>query len=88
MVTILKFPVYIQVHTESLDRANVSKVCRETLYPHLLEYIAKANIRTNVLKNISEQIHGPVDISFLTEVDLIKRSLSNDAPLTIKLIEP
>lgn len=85
MVTILKFPIYIQVESDSTDRSRISQISREILYPHLLEYLASAKIKSKVLGEISREIGNPISVSFLTEIDLIHKAVSREVPLVNKL---
>jgi hypothetical protein len=56
---------------------------KESLYPHLLNYLASAGIKKKVLDELSNQLRSPVSVSMLTEVDLINKSVSKDVPSTI-----
>jgi hypothetical protein len=87
MVTILKFAVYVQVETESIDRGMVSKVVKEILHPQLLQYLGKASIKSEVMERIALELRSPVSISMLTEVDLINRLVSRESPQAIKVNE-
>lgn len=80
MVTILKFPVYVRIETDNIDRSLVSKVAREKLYPELLEYLASAKYRKGVIESLSRLIHSPVDVSLMTDFDLIQKSVSKEVP--------
>jgi len=80
MVTILKFPIYVRIETDNIDRSLVSRVAREKLYPQLLEYLASAKYKKGVLELLSQLIHSPVDVSLLTDLDLIQNSVSKDVP--------
>jgi hypothetical protein len=82
MVTILKFPVYVKIESGSVDRALVSKVSKEILFPELLDYLSSARVRSSILKILSEALRGPVDVQLLTEFDLINRYVSKEVPST------
>jgi hypothetical protein len=84
MITVLKFPVYVQIETDNIDRAIVSKASKDILYPKLLEYLASASYKKQVLEELSRGIGSPVSVSLLTEIDLISRSVSKEVPSTFK----
>lgn len=86
MNTILKFPIYVQIETENIDRGRVSKVSKEILYPQLLEYLGKAGIRSKILDTLSKELHSTVSVSLLTELDLINKTISRDVPSTTNVI--
>lgn len=82
MNTILKFPVYVSIETDNIDRAKVSKVSKEILYPQLLNYLAKAGVRSSILNTLSKELHSSVSVSLLTEIDLIHKAVSREVPST------
>jgi len=86
MVTILKFPVYVRIETDNVDRGLVSKAARESLYPQLLAYLASAKYRKGILEQLSRVIHSPVDVSLLTELDLIQNTVSKEPPSVTKVL--
>lgn len=85
MITILKFPIYVQIESGNVDRALVSKASKETLYPLLLEYLASARVKSGVLEKVSKEVGSPVSIQLLTEIDLINRTVSREVPSTFKI---
>lgn len=87
MKTILKFPVYIEIDTDNVDRARVSSLSKEVLYPLLLNYLASARVRKDVLGKMSEELKSPVSVQILTELDLIHTWISKESPSTSKVLD-
>jgi len=73
MKTILKFPVYVEILTDNVDRKIVSDAATQILYPALIQYVGSAAIRTRILGDIKEATKlSNLDIKFLTEMDLFR----------------
>jgi hypothetical protein len=85
MITILKFPVYVQIETGNMDRSRVSSFSKEKLHPLLLQYLASAGIKKTVLDEFSREFGSPVSVTLLTELDLINKWVSNEVPSTYKI---
>jgi hypothetical protein len=83
----LKFPVYVQVETENVDRGMVSKVVKEILHPQLLQYLGKASIKKAVLDQMTLQLRSPISVSLLTEIDLLNKLVSRESSSTFKVSE-
>lgn len=78
MTTVIKFPVYIEVVSESRDRKQVSDATREILYPVLLRFLADAKFHKKILGQLHSVTNGPVDVRILTEIDLIRSTVKDD----------
>lgn len=82
MITILKFPIYVQVESDNIGRDIVSRFSKEILYPELLSFLADAKYKKKILEKLSQNLGGPVSVSLLTEIDLIQKSVSKELPST------
>lgn len=80
MITILRFPVYVQIETGSVDRAMVSKEAKKILYPILLEFLhRKAKYKRQYLDELSKSLGGtPVSVVYLADLEMIHKSVSNE----------
>lgn len=74
MKTVLKFPVYVEVETENLDRGKVSSEARKMLFPHLLEYLASAKYKKSVLEKLSKTLGSPISIQLLTDFEVLRKA--------------
>jgi len=73
MKTVLKFPIYIEIDTDNVDRKVVTDAANQILYPHLLSYLSNAKYRNKVLDQFRDATHlTNVTIQLLTEIDLFK----------------
>lgn len=78
MKTILKFPIYVEIDSDNVDRKRVSDAAHEILYPELLKYISSAKVRRDILERMTVNARlTNLDIRFLTEIDLMKNSIRN-----------
>jgi hypothetical protein len=73
MKTILKFPVYVEIDSDNVDRRMVTEAANRILYPNLLNFLGNAKYRSGVLKEFRDaaQITN-ADVKLLTEIDLFK----------------
>lgn len=76
MITILKFPVYVEIDSGNIDRSLVSKKANEILLPNLLKYLSSGKYRSAVVREFSEAIGSPANVTLLTEIDLLRDRLS------------
>lgn len=78
MKTILKFPIYVEVDSDNVDRKLVTDAINQILYPELLQYIGSAGIRRKLLDMIRERAQLiNLDIKFLSEIDLVARAVKS-----------
>lgn len=85
MKTILKFPVYVEIDSENIDRSLVSLRAKEILYPHLLRYLASAKYRKEVLDKLSKLLGSTVDVTVLTEIDVLRKAGLFQEPSSTKV---
>lgn len=85
MKTILKFPVYVEIDSGNIDRSLVSQRAKEILYPHLLRYLASAKYRKEVLEQLSKLLGCSVDVSVLTEIDVLRKAGMFQEPSSTKI---
>jgi len=77
MKLFLKFPVYAKIDSDCMDRAKVSKIVEEILYPQLKDFLLKAKIRSSVSDEISAKIGFPTRITVQTEVEILQNQISD-----------
>lgn len=75
MVTILKFPVYVEIETGNVDRGVVTRSAQEILLPQLLSYLSSGKYKTSVLAQFSKAIGSPANVTLLTELELLRDRL-------------
>jgi len=73
MVTVLKFPIYIEITSDNVDRKVISDAATQILYPQLLKYFSNAKYRMSVLDEFRDATKvDSLDVKLLTEFDLFK----------------
>jgi len=73
MKTVLKFPIYVEIESDNVDRKVITDAANQILYPSLLSYLANARYRSKVLMEFREATKVDLlDIKLLTEIDLFK----------------
>jgi len=72
MVTILKFPVYVEIETGNVDRSLVTRSAQEILLPQLLTYLSSGKYKSSVLASFSKAIGSPANVTLLTELELLR----------------
>lgn len=73
MKTIIKFPIYVEIETDNVDRKLVSDAANSVLYPSLLKYLSSAKYRSEILKEFRDVAKvTTLDVKLLTEVDLFR----------------
>jgi len=73
MVTVLKFPVYVEITSDNIDRKVISDGANSILYPHFVSYLGNAKFRSKILEQFRESTKVKnLDIKILTEIDLFK----------------
>jgi len=75
MVTILKFPVYVEIETGNVDRSLVTRSAQEILLPQLLTYLSSGKYKQSVLASFSRAIGSPANVTLLTELELLRDRL-------------
>lgn len=74
MKTVLKFPLYVEIETDNVDRKRVTDAANQILYPNLLSYLSDAKFRSNVQKQFREvAMVDNAHIKLLTELDLFRK---------------
>lgn len=80
MKTILKFPVYVLIESENIDRSLVSKEANRTLLPELITFIREsAEYKNSVRKEFEKSIGSKVTIKWITEVDLVQNTVDKES---------
>lgn len=72
MVTILKFPVYVEIETGNVDRGLVTRSAQKILLPQLLTYLSSGKYKSSILANFSREIGSPANVTLLTELELLR----------------
>jgi len=76
MKSVLKFPIYVEIESDNVDRKIITDAANQILYPHLLSYLANARYRNKVLTEFQEATQVDfLEIKLLTEIDLFKGRL-------------
>lgn len=76
MKTVLKFPIYVEIETDNVDRKLVSDAANQILYPNLLQYLSTAKYRKEVLDEFRKAAQLTLlDVKLLTEIDLLRDRL-------------
>lgn len=71
MKTIIKFPIYVEITSDNIDRKIVSDAANQIFYPHLLQYLSSAKYRSSVLEEFRKATKVTnLDVKLLTEIDL------------------
>lgn len=74
MKTVLKFPLYVEIETDNVDRKRVTDAANQILYPNLLSYLSDAKFRSNVQRQFREvAMVDNAHIKLLTELDLFRK---------------
>jgi len=73
MRTVLKFPIYVEIDSDNVDRKIISDAANQILYPSLIRYLAEARFRSKVLEQfrLTTKVDN-LDIKLLTEIDLFR----------------
>lgn len=78
MKTILKFAVYVEIDTDNVDRANVTRAANTILYPNLIRYLSSAKYKGKILEDFRSAAKvNFASVRLLTESDLVKQLDSN-----------
>jgi len=73
MKTVIKFPIYVEIETDNVDRKVVSDAANQILYPSLIRYLSNAKYRSQILEQFREEAKvSTLDVKLLTEVDLFR----------------
>lgn len=73
MKTILKFPIYVEIDSDNVDRKIITDAAHSVLYPALLKYLSNAKYKSEILKQFREQTKvANLDVKLLTEIDLFR----------------
>lgn len=75
MKTIIKFPIYVEIETDNIDRAVVVAQANKFLYPRLIEFLSSKRIKSSHLQGFRELVGQPdAQIRLFTENELFKQS--------------
>lgn len=79
MKTIIKFPIYVAIETDNVDRKIVSDAANQIFYPHLLQYLSSAKYRSSVLEEFRRATKVTnLDVTLLTELDMLRKMTGRD----------
>lgn len=76
MKTLLKFPVYIEIDTDNIDRKIVTNAAKEILFPEVSDALSNESFTRATTRRFSKQIGCSAKLQFLTEPKLINDRLS------------
>lgn len=73
MRTVLKFPVYVEIESDNVDRKIITDAANSVLYPSLIQYLSNAKYRSEVLEQfrMASGVNN-LDVKLLTEIDLFR----------------
>lgn len=73
MITVIKFPIYVEIESDNVDRKLVTDAANQILYPNLLRYLSDAKYQSKTVKEFRESAKcNSVSVKLLTELDLFK----------------
>jgi len=73
MITVIKFPIYVEIESDNVDRKLVTDAANQILYPNLLQYLSDAKYERKTVKEFRESAKCTrVSVKLLTELDLFK----------------
>lgn len=73
MKTVLKYPIYVEIESDNIDRKIITDTSNAVLYPALIQYLSDAKIRKEILVQFREVSKvANLDIKLLTEIDLFR----------------
>lgn len=73
MKTVIKFPIYVEIESDNVDRRQVTEAAKTVLYPSLLKYLSSAKYRSSILKEFRDAANvNTLDVKLLTEIDLFR----------------
>lgn len=73
MITVIKFPIYVEIESDNVDRKLVTDAANQILYPNLLQYLSDAKYERKTVKEFRESAKCTrVSVKILTELDLFK----------------
>lgn len=77
MKTILKVPVYVEIDSDgNVDRSLVTKAANDIVMPEIMKYLSQGRFKSNVLRAMNIAVGVPVDIHFLSQIDVLQKSLA------------
>lgn len=77
MKTILKVPVYVEIDSDgNVDRSLVTKAASDIVMPEIMNYLSQGRFKSNVLRAMNIAVGVPVDIHFLSQIDVLQKSLA------------
>jgi hypothetical protein len=72
MKTILKFPVYVEITSDNVDRKLVTTTAIQILFPSFKEFLADASFRQSKVNEFKKAIKASnVTVNLLTERDIL-----------------
>jgi len=73
MITVIKFPIYVEIESDNVDRKLVTDAANQILYPNLLKYLSDAKYQRETVSQFRETAKcNNVSVKLLTELDLFK----------------
>jgi len=73
MRTVLKFPIYVEIDTDNIDRKIVTDAANQILYPALLGFLGDAKYQRQVLDQFRKAtMVTNLTVKLLTEIDLFR----------------
>jgi hypothetical protein len=73
MKTVLKYPIYVEIESDNIDRKIITDTSNSVLYPALIQYLSNAKFRKEILVQFKEVSKvANLDIKLLTEIDLFR----------------
>lgn len=73
MITVIKFPIYVEIESDNVDRKSVTDAANQILYPNLLKYLSDAKYQRETVRQFRETAKcNNVSVKLLTELDLFK----------------
>lgn len=73
MITVIKFPIYVEIESDNVDRKLVTDAANQILYPNLIRYLSDAKYQSRTVKEFRESAKcNNVSVKLLTELDLFK----------------
>jgi hypothetical protein len=77
MITILKFPIYVEIESDNVDRKFVTEAANQVLYPNLLKYLSEAKYKSKVVEECRIRSKSTkLTVNLLTERDLFMERIS------------
>jgi len=73
VVTVIKFPIYVEIESDNVDRKRVSDAANQVLHPNLLNFLSDAKFKKLTIEEFRKAIQcDNVSVKLLTEIDLFR----------------